>query len=76
MKAPCYNTKTGTDCPRRAVGCRNSCRAWQEYEKGKAAEMAQRDRERWEATGLFDHFSRVRRRKEKAAQRDRRERRK
>lgn len=30
---PCYNTKTHTDCPRRAAGCAIGCSDWAEYEK-------------------------------------------
>lgn len=76
MRAPCYDTKTRTDCPRRRIGCRHTCKKWHDYERAKAAEAAQRDEERQTVAGLYEHFETVRRRKEKAAQRDRREKRK
>ncbi len=40
-KPPCYDTATGTDCPRRYVGCKASCPAWHDY-------LAQHEREREE----------------------------
>lgn len=31
-KPPCYDTKTGTDCPRRMVGCKIECKEWIAYQ--------------------------------------------
>lgn len=75
MRAPCYDTKTRTDCPRRAVGCRSTCEAWQAYEVQAAAERAMRAKDAEERRALWEHYDRVRRRKERAHHRDRRERR-
>ncbi|MEG0578958.1 MAG: hypothetical protein RR490_03475 [Niameybacter sp.] len=40
MQAPCYNTKTKTDCSNRSITCRASCKAWKEYELYKKEEYA------------------------------------
>jgi len=59
---PCYNRKTRTDCPRRAVGCRATCPEWQEYEVAHAAENAARAKAKAQEAGLYEHYHAVRKR--------------
>lgn len=40
---PCYNTKTKTDCPRRAAGCREKCNKFKIYKTLKRIEQKQKD---------------------------------
>ena len=37
IEAPCFS---GTDCPKRKVGCRKTCEAWKEYEDAVAKDRA------------------------------------
>ena len=45
----------GTACPRRAVGCRRTCEAWQKWVQVHAEEKAEIDRKK-HADGLADGF--------------------
>lgn len=45
IKNPCYNEKTKTDCPRRAVGCHAKCNLYKIYKTLKAVEKRQKMRE-------------------------------
>lgn len=31
MENPCFNTRTGEDCPRRKPGCGAHCKEWAKY---------------------------------------------
>ena len=31
IQCPCYDTKTGRDCPNRGVGCHVNCEKWHGY---------------------------------------------
>lgn len=42
---PCYNEKTGTDCERRAVGCREKCNLYKIYKTLKAVEAKNKSKE-------------------------------
>ncbi len=45
IKNPCYNAKTKTDCPRRAIGCREKCNLYKIYKTLKRVEEKQKTKE-------------------------------
>lgn len=46
MVNPCYDKKTGTDCPRRKPGCGATCPEWARYVEARDAEYDRRYRAR------------------------------
>lgn len=44
IKNPCYNRETETDCPLRAVGCREKCNRYKIYKTLKEVEQRQKQK--------------------------------
>lgn len=42
--SPCYDIQTRTDCPRRCVGCRDTCLEWAEWTILHDAELEKKRR--------------------------------
>lgn len=47
-EAPCYDSATKTDCPRRRVGCRTDCVEWKKFEQF-CAERREKRQMTWRA---------------------------
>ena len=64
--SPCFDHETQTDCPRRRLGCRESCDAWNEWLEihKHEKEMIRRQKD---ARDDIDHFERERRKRDTAA---------
>lgn len=45
-KPPCFDEQTRTDCPRRAVGCREGCEAWKAYRAAHEVEKQKEARDK------------------------------
>lgn len=57
-KAPCYNTETKTDCPRRCAGCAVDCPDWAKYVAERDAEYQKRKDEMGLRAVINDSYSR------------------
>lgn len=58
IKNPCYDEKTQTDCPRRAVGCHEKCNLYKIYKTLKAVERKQRQKKTAAAVMMNEYESR------------------
>lgn len=54
IKNPCYNRETNTDCPLRAVGCREKCNRYKIYTTLKAVEQRHKKQGTKDAELFFD----------------------
>lgn len=55
IKNPCFDEKTKTDCPRRAVGCQNKCNLYKIYKTLKAVEDKQK-KKNCDAVDMFFEY--------------------
>lgn len=44
MDNPCYDSKTGRDCPNRGVGCQINCEKWKGYLEKRDEKYAENKR--------------------------------
>lgn len=54
IKNPCYNRETETDCPLRAVGCREKCNKYKIYKTLKAVEQRHKNQKKKDDELFFD----------------------
>lgn len=55
IKNPCYDAKTDTDCPLRAVGCREKCNRYKIYKTLKAVEEKQKIKQAEAISMMFEY---------------------
>ena len=59
MRAPCFDTSTRTDCPRRHAGCAATCPDWAKYEKKRK----ERYEKRADESKQFTDYAEVRKKR-------------
>ena len=55
---PCFNKKTGTDCPNRTLGCHTTCEKWITYEKNRDEDYKKKEKQRQKNVADFEYLTR------------------